>query len=227
MLVEIPNFLEMRAFILYQPHWHKGILGIVAAHLAEKWHRPVALLTESNGMAVGSMRSANNINIYEILTKCTAFLRNFGGHHHAAGLALPIENITKFQNIFLHSLTEMPETSAILPTLQLSAIIDLKEITPAFLNILQQFAPFGPKNMNPVFGTKRVFLVESKVLKEKHLQMRIQQDNSPIFSCIAFDMAHLLPMIEHDMFYIAYSIETSLKKGVWEARLKIKDIRIR
>jgi single-stranded-DNA-specific exonuclease len=227
MLVAIPNFLEMRAFILYQSHWHKGILGIVAAHLAEKWHRPVALLTESNGVAVGSMRSANNINIHEVLEKCTPVLRNFGGHHHAAGLALPTANIAQFQQLFLQSLAEMPETMVTLPTLQLSAIIHLKEITSAFLNILQQFAPFGPKNMNPVFGTKRVFLIESKILKEKHLQMRIQQDNSPIFSCIAFEMAHLLPSIETEPFYIAYSIETVLKKGAWEARLKIKDIRVR
>ncbi len=227
MLVQDPNYIDAQVYILFQPHWHKGILGIVAAHLAEKWHRPIVLLTESNGMAVGSIRSARDINVYEAMEKCTHFVKNFGGHQHAAGLTLPIENINAFRIAFLDAITAKYKTNSNVPMLHLSAILDFKAITPSFLNILRQFAPFGPKNMNPVFGTKQVILVESKILKEKHLQMRVKQADSPIFSCIAFDMAYLQPMIVEQPFYIAYSIETILRKGIWEARLKIKDIRLR
>ncbi|MCF6356547.1 MAG: single-stranded-DNA-specific exonuclease RecJ, partial [Draconibacterium sp.] len=147
----------MNSTVLYNRDWHKGVVGIVASRVTEKYYCPTIILTESNGLATGSARSVRDFDLYEAIGQCSDLLESYGGHMYAAGLTMKIENIPefkrRFEKIVTNQITDIQQTQ----TIEIDAKITLSEITPRFYRILKQFAPFGPGNMAPVFVTEEVF----------------------------------------------------------------------
>ncbi|MEM9990423.1 MAG: single-stranded-DNA-specific exonuclease RecJ, partial [Bacteroidota bacterium] len=186
---QLPERGNHRSIVLFQPHWHKGVVGITAARMVEQYYRPTIILTESQGRVVGSARSVRGFNVYEAIERCADLLINFGGHAHAAGLTMSPENVLAFQDRFEAVVSTFIEETALVPEIEVNATLRLHDISSAFWKILKQFAPFGPRNRNPVFVSKGVRDTGySKVLRGNHLRLAIQQDTSEVYYGIAFGM---------------------------------------
>ena len=224
---------NMNGTVLYNRDWHKGVVGIVASRVTEKYYRPTIILTESNGLATGSARSVRDFDLYEAIGQCSDLLESYGGHMYAAGLTMRIENIPefkrRFEDIVTRQITDMQQTQ----TIEIDAKIPLSEITPRFYRILKQFAPFGPHNMTPVFMTEDVFDAgTSRVVgkKEEHLKLDLVEPdvNSGIFAGIAFNQSDAYDLITSGLpFDICYSIAENEYRGKKNLQLYIRDIKRR
>src|SRR5690606_22177186 len=137
--------------VLYRPHWHKGVVGIVASRVIDHFYRPTIILTESNGKITGSARSVQGFNIYEAIHSCGDLLENYGGHFYAAGLTLVPENLEAFSNKFESIVKKTIRPESLYPEILIDAELSLADINYKFYNIVQQFNPFGPFNLRPVF----------------------------------------------------------------------------
>jgi single-stranded-DNA-specific exonuclease len=219
--------MARQSIVLYQPHWHKGVVGIVASRMVDWFHRPTIILTKSGGKVVGSARSIQGFNIYEAIKSCQDLLINFGGHDYAAGVTLYVENIPYFQDRFEAIVQTTLAKEIAIPTLDYVAELPLRAITPTFWSILQQFAPFGPGNRNPVFVTHDVFDTGySRLLKEQHIRLVIQQADSLPFVGIAFSMAHHFDWVKsRQPFSILYTLEGNTWKGENYLQLQVKDLK--
>ncbi len=216
---------ERRSIVLYQPHWHKGIVGIAAARMVERFHRPAILLTRSDNIAVGSARSVQGFNLYEALSLCSDLLINFGGHAHAAGLSLLPENVQAFCDRFEAVVQLSLPEEAMQKVIDIHADIDFADITPSFWKILRQFAPFGPGNRSPVFRTRGVVDTGySRLLKGEHLKLSLRQGDK-VFSGIAFFQGHAFEQISSRRpFDICYTIEESQWDDKTALELNVRDI---
>ena len=215
-----------RTTVLYQSHWHKGVVGIVASRLIDKYYRPTIILTSSGDKVSGSARSVSGFNVYEAIHQCKDLLETYGGHFYAAGLTLKPENVPAFRNRFeevvTNSLTEEMRT----PEIVIDAEICFSEITPAFYNILCQMEPYGPENMRPVFVSRYVYDTGySKVVKESHIKFSLRQ-NDTIIDGIGFNMAekfrHLHPGRPSD---VVFTIDQNEWNGDKRLQLRVIDVK--
>ncbi|MBI1224754.1 MAG: single-stranded-DNA-specific exonuclease RecJ [Bacteroidetes bacterium] len=220
-----PKMDERRSIVLFQPDWHKGVIGIAAARMVERFHRPTILLTESNGQAVGSARTVSGFNIYQAIKTCEDLLTNFGGHDHAAGLTLPLEAVPSFQMRFEEAVRLSVTQEQKVPEIEVAAVLDFKEITPQFWRILKQFAPYGPGNHSPVFVSKNVRDTGySKLLKGSHIRLSLRQEAAPTITGMAFGMGeHFARISSKKTFHVAYKIEEEQWQGKSYLRLMVKD----
>ncbi len=218
------------AIVLHQEEWHPGVIGIVASRLVEKYYRPTIMLTTIDGIAKGSARSINNFNIYEALQKCEHLLIHFGGHQAAAGLAVELDKVQDFKDKFNEIVKESITESDLFPEIVIDAKIKLSEITPKFLRILDQFAPFGPENMRPVFLTEGVELSNSpRLVGNNHLIACFKQNgNDKIFDTIGFNMREYLDLLSDKKVKvdIVYTIDKTVRDGRSYPQLRLKDLRI-
>jgi single-stranded-DNA-specific exonuclease len=184
-----------RSTVLFQPHWHKGVVGIVASRLIDKYYRPTVVLTRSGELITGSARSVTGFNVYEAIHACREHLLGYGGHFAAAGLTLLPENVASFSRKFEETVAAMIETRSLVPEIIIDAELGFDAIKPGFYNILCQMQPFGPGNTQPVFIARQ--LVDrgySKIVKEQHVRFFLHQGNIQM-NGIGFGLAekfHLL-----------------------------------
>ena len=219
--------IDRKTTVVYNENWHKGVIGIVASRLTEKYYRPTIVLTKSNGVMAGSARSVVGFDLYEALCNCSELMVQFGGHKYAAGLTLLPENLEAFSNQFekVVGSTILPEQ--LIPQVLIDAELRLNQITPKFYRVLNQFAPFGPGNMAPIFISKNVYVSgAAAIVGLKHLKLTVIQNDSPGFSCIAFNQAEYLENIKKDVpFDICYTIEENVWQEKRTIQLNIKGIR--
>lgn len=218
---------QAKSTVLFDPSWHKGVVGIVASRCIEQYYRPTIILTESNGKATGSARSVNGFDLYEAITDCAEVLEQFGGHTHAAGLTLPIDKVPLFREQFEASVTQKIRQEQLIPRLDIDQQISLTNITARFYGVLKQLAPFGPGNMRPVFVSDDLEVVGyPQVLKEKHLKFTVQErGTSYCLSAIGFNMAHCYDSIcDKQPFRMAYSVEENHYNGHTSLQLAIRDL---
>ena len=222
------------ATIVYNPHWHKGVVGIVASRLVEAFYRPTIVFTRSHGgLVTGSARSVHGFDLYDAIESCSDLLENFGGHLYAAGLTLKEENLTAFcERIELFiSGRIIPEMQT--PVVDVDAMLNFSQITPKFLRILKQFQPFGPGNGAPVFLTENVYDNGNgrKVGAEGgHLKLELIQESHPYhhISAIAFNMAGFFDHIKAgNPIDVCYSIVENYYRGTANTQLRVKDMRER
>ncbi len=218
------------AIILHQDKWHPGVIGIVASRLVEKYYRPTIMLTTVDGVAKGSARSISNFNIYEALKKCEDLLIHFGGHQAAAGLAVEVEKIAEFRSKFNRIVKEAIKDEDLLPEIHIDSKLKFSEISPKFLRIIDQFSPFGPGNMRPVFLSEKVHVANTpRIVGTNHLLVSLKQNScEKIFDCIGFNMGEFLDLIKNNntTFDVVYSIDKSVRDGRVFPQFKIKDISI-
>ncbi len=217
------------AIVLHQEEWHPGVIGIVASRLVEKYYRPTIMLTTIDGIAKGSARSISNFNIYEALQKCEDMLIHFGGHQAAAGLAVELDKLKEFKDKFNKIVKESIREEDLFPEVLIDAKIKLSEITPKFLRILDQFAPFGPENMRPVFLSEGVEIYNNpRLVGNNHLVACFRQNgNDKIFDSIGFNMHEYLDLVldKKNKVDIVYSIDKTVRDGRSYPQLRLKDLR--
>jgi single-stranded-DNA-specific exonuclease len=216
-----------KSTVVYNEDWHKGVIGIVASRLTEKYYRPTIVLTRSNGHVAGSARSVRGFDLYEALCGCTDLLIQFGGHKYAAGLTMKPENVTAFADRFEEVVSATIPPELLIPEILIEAELELKQIDPKFFRILQQFAPFGPENMSPVFLSKNVYVKGvAGLVGSQHIKMTVDQPGSPMFEAIAFGQGEHLDKINSGQpFDISYSIEENVWRERRSIQLNIKGIR--
>jgi single-stranded-DNA-specific exonuclease len=229
MIDEDEELQVSKSTVLFQQHWHKGVVGIVASRLTEKYYRPTIILTESNGMATGSARSVKDFDVYNAIESCAELLEQFGGHKYAAGLTLKVENVPAFQKKFEQVVSDTIKEEMLTPEIEIDSAIQLNELDAKFYRIVKQFAPFGPNNMNPVFITTKVkHKLTLRKVGVNHLKMDIYQEGlEKSFPAIAFGMGHYYDeLMENDNFDICFAADENEWNGNIILQLNIKDIKI-
>ncbi len=226
MLNRDPELEQRKSTVVYQSHWHKGVIGIVASRLIEQYHRPTIVFTESNGKLAGSARSVPGFDIYEALSACREHIDQFGGHTYAAGLTLLPGQLEAFSAQFETVVASRIEDSALVPEIRIDAELALKDIGKKFYNIIKQMAPFGPGNMKPVFVTRSVKdSGYSKIVKEDHLKLAVRQNGSYIINGIGFGMGHLYePLVRKNYFDLCYTLDENEWNDQVTIQMKVKDI---
>lgn len=224
------QFANRKSTVLFNNAWHKGVIGIVASRLIEKYYRPTIILTESNGLATGSARSVDGFDLYSAIEECSDLLEQYGGHTHAAGLTLKLENVVPFSEKFERIVSTNIEERSLTPEIEYDAEIHLRAITPKFFNVLKQFSPFGPGNMSPMFMSKNVWDVgDVTIVGNNHLKMSItQEEGGRIFKAIAFGLGeHYNKVSQGISFDICYTVEENFFNGHVNLQINIKDILFR
>ena len=217
--------VNRKSTVIYQPHWHKGVIGIVASRLIEHFYRPTIVLTQSGNMVAGSARSIPGFNIYEGLHECRELLLGFGGHYFAAGMTLEPENVPAFAALFEEIVSRTVAEEYFTPELRINAEVSFSDLTPAFYNILKQMEPFGPDNHMPVFLARNVFNDgRSKIVKEKHIRFSVIQ-NGISFTGIGFNLADKFPVLEKPgPFDLVFTIDENEWNDQRTLQLKVADI---
>ncbi len=218
-----------KSTVLYREEWHKGVIGIVASRCIEKYYRPTIILTKSHEKAAGSARSVAGFNLYGAIEECAELLEQFGGHTHAAGMTMPIENIDAFRLEFDRVVSKYITPEQLTPVVTVDLKIKLAEITPKFYRIMNQMAPFGPENMQPVFVTENLTLKYTpRVMKEKHLRLELfEEETGAILTAVGFGMAeeHLGQLNNNKYFSVAYQVDENTFNNKTSLQLMIKDIK--
>jgi single-stranded-DNA-specific exonuclease len=228
-MIESNNLIRSsKSTVLFKNSWHKGVIGIVAARCVEKFYRPTVILTESNNKITGSARSVNGFDLYNAILGCSDLLEKFGGHKYAAGLTLDISNLEAFQQRFEEVVSSTITEEMLTPVVEIDFTIPLDAITPKFLNVLKQMAPFGPENQRPVFEARNVYVFNSLTsFKDRHLKFLAAQNGSEnIFQAVGFDLSeHYERIASRDPFRMVFTIEENTYNGITSVQLRIKDIK--
>ena len=219
---------ESKALVIYNPEWHKGIVGFVASRLAEVFCRPSVVLTRSEDMATGSARSVGGFDVYKAVENCRDLLENFGGHTYAAGLTMKVENVEEFKHRFIQYVEEHIDPIQTLAQIDIEATISFSDISRRFFLDLKKFNPFGPDNPRPIFCTKQVYdYGTSKVVgrDQEHIKLELVDGKSAtVMNGIAFGQSSQARYIKtKQSFDIVYAIEENThKRG--DVQLQIEDI---
>lgn len=225
---------DHKSIVIYNPEWHKGIIGIVASRLTELYYKPSVVLTRgtTDGIATGSSRSVQGFDVYKAVEASRDLLENFGGHTYAVGLSMREENIPEFTRRFEQYVAENILPSQLTPQLDIDAILPFTRITPEFVSMLRMFAPFGPGNQKPVFCTRNVKdFGTSRIVgrNNEHIKLEIVDDTSgKVFNGIAFNMARYFDHIHQGKpFDICYTIEGNKHRNATSSiQLQVKQIRL-
>ena len=228
MIGESEVLINRKTTVVYHESWNKGVIGIVASRLTEKYYRPTIVLTESNGNYTGSARSVAGYDLYEALVQCSDLLEQFGGHKFAAGLTLKPENLLPFSEKFEHIVASTIDSNLLIPEITIDAEINLTQIDSKFYRILTQIGPFGPQNMNPTFVSHGLSLAGfPQVVGTNHLKLSVKQQNSAIFESIAFNLVAFEEKLKPEtLFSICYTIEENVWKEKRKLQLNIKGIKV-
>ena len=221
------EFLNKKSTVVYQPHWHKGVVGIVASRLIETYYRPTIVLTRSGDLVSGSARSVVKFNLYEAIHACKEYLLGYGGHFAAAGMTMLPEQVIPFSEAFEKVVAATITPDALIPEIVIDTELRLRDINLTLYKIINQIEPFGPDNMRPVFITKKVMNTGfSKIVKEQHIRFVVKQDDT-IINGIGFNMAEKFDLLEmNEPIDIVYSLDINEWNNESNIQMKVIDIKL-
>ena len=227
-LQDDPTYAERRSTVVYAPHWHKGVVGIVASRLTETYYRPTIVLTAGeNGIISGSARSVGGFDIYAAIDSCHDLLTNFGGHKYAAGLSMHINDLPAFRERFEAYVSAHIQPNQLQPTLEIEAEIQLGDITKSFYNVLRHLEPFGPGNPRPLFVSRRLINHRDTraVGKEReHLRLDVT-DRQNAITGIAFGRADIAEYIQNgNAVDICYELNENTFNHYTTIQMMVQDI---
>ena len=237
-LHEDPLTDQNSATIVFAPHWHKGVVGIVASRLTENYYRPTIVLTQGDdGLISGSARSVSDFDIYSAIDACRDLLTNFGGHDFAAGLSMFPENLPAFKKRFEQYVSEHIQPHQKAPIIHVDAEILLADITPQFFRILQCLEPYGPGNPRPIFVTRNLinYRYTKRVGKQgEHLKLNVTDRSintagSPVFiDGIAFHQGDFAPLLQNGQAVdVCYRLEENFYNGHVSIQMQVEEIKQR
>jgi single-stranded-DNA-specific exonuclease len=215
-----------RSTVVFQPHWHKGVVGIVASRLIDRFYRPTVVLTQSGDIVAGSARSVAGFNLYEAVHACREHLLGYGGHFAAAGMTLLPDQVAAFREKFEEIVAATIGPDQLSPEINIDAEVRLADLKNSFYNILCQMEPFGPENTRPVFMARRVKNNGwSKIVKDQHIKFSLLQDNV-LFNGIGFGLAEKFPLLEDEKpVDIVFTLDENEWNGSKHLQLRIIDLR--
>ena len=228
-LQDDPTYANRRSTVVYAPHWHKGVVGIVASRLTETYYRPTIVLTAGeDGIISGSARSVGGFDIYAAIDSCHDLLTNFGGHKYAAGLSMHIDDLPEFRERFEAYVAAHIQPNQLQPTLDIEAELQLGDITKSFYNVLRHLEPFGPGNPRPLFVSRRLINHRDTraVGKEReHLRLDVT-DRMNAITGIAFGRADMAEYIQNgNAVDICYELNENTFNHYTSIQMMVQDIR--
>lgn len=226
LIEENENWINSKSTVLFKPHWHKGVVGIVASRVIEQYYRPTIILTQSGNLAAGSARSVPGFNLYEAVHACRDHLLGYGGHFAAAGMTLEIDKIDAFRAKFEDIVASTIDPDLLIPEILIDAEISFDDITWPFYNILNQMEPFGPENLRPVFLTRNVVDTGySRIVKETHLRFSLRQGGRT-FTGIGFNLHDKYECLRQKQpCDIVYKLDINEWNGEKSLQLRVIDCR--
>jgi len=190
------HLVQRKSTVVFQSHWHKGVVGIVASRLIDYYYRPTIVLTQSGEYVAGSARSVAGFNVYEAIHQCKDLLLGYGGHFYAAGMTLAPDKVEAFCERFEQVVSATITPELLTPEIIIDAELTFKDLKQPLYNIIHQMEPFGPENMRPLFVVKNVTdSGYSRIVKEQHIKFSLRQDNI-LFNGIGFGMAKKFALLE-------------------------------
>lgn len=221
------DWKNRKSTVVFQPHWHKGVVGIVASRLIEHYYRPTIVLTQSGDYAAGSARSVPGFNLYEAIHACKEHLLGYGGHFAAAGMTLEAGQVDAFREKFEQVVSSTITPEQLIPEIVIDAEIALQDIRQPFYDIISQMEPYGPENLRPVFIAKKVIDTgRSKVVKEQHIRFSVQQHNVTVTG-IGFGMAEKFHLLQQKQpIDIVFTIDINEWNGNTSLQIKVIDFRL-
>jgi single-stranded-DNA-specific exonuclease len=230
-LLQIEENNEQNRFstVVYQENWHKGVIGIVASRLVEKYYRPTIVFTKSGDKLAASARSVKDFDVYNALEACAEHLEQFGGHMYAAGMTLKEENYENFKNAFENEVKKTIHPDLLIPEISVDLEMNFSDLDEKFMRILKQFEPFGPENMTPVFLSKNI--IDSGYAKTlgndaEHLKAFVKQNNSQNFNAIGFGLGEKIDIVKNrNPFEAVYVLEENEWNGTVSLQLQLRDVR--
>lgn len=225
MIFQDETYDQKSSTVLFNPDWHKGIIGIVASRIIEHHYRPTIILTKSeDGNLVGSARSVAGFDLYQALNACKEHIQQFGGHAYAAGLSIREEDFERFTRKFDEEVTQTLTPEQKSPVLYIDHVLEFPEITDRFIRLIGRMAPFGPKNNKPVFVTEQVEVKHARILKEAHVKFVLEKDNCQI-EAIGFNLAQKWENMGTGFLHIAYQPIFNTWNNKTRINLRLKDIK--
>jgi single-stranded-DNA-specific exonuclease len=227
MILEDTSMVSMKSTVVYQSHWHKGVVGIVASRLIDHYYRPTIVLTRSGEFAAGSARSVSGFNVYEALQQCEDLLLGYGGHFYAAGMTLEIDKIDAFRTRFEEVVSATITAEMLVPEIVIDAEVKFRDLTKQFHSIICQMEPFGPENMRPVFLARNVADTGySRIVKDTHIRFSLKQEGY-IFDGIGFGMADKFSLLQlNNPIDIVFTLEENEWNNEKKLQMKIIDFRL-
>lgn len=217
---------EHFALVFSKAGWHRGVIGIVASRIVERYHRPVFILGEEEGKAQGSGRSIRPFHLLNALESMPELFEKFGGHKQAAGVTMPAEQVEEFRRRLNIYAANCLTPDDLRPVLEIDAVLNLKEIDDAAVADVFQIAPFGFGNPCPIFAAQKVEVIAPpQIVKDRHMRIRVRQDNR-FLSVMGWNMADLANTVQQgSLVDIAFTLEDdefSASRGYspWQAILK-------
>jgi len=225
MIDENQTLQKKKTTVLYNPKWHKGVIGIVASRLMDHYYRPTILLTESEGMIAGSARSVAGFDLYHALEHCKEFLSQFGGHQFAAGLTMQKHQLKDFQKRFEDIVSATITEEMLTPLIEYDLELLPEHVVLKLTDIVDKFAPFGPENMKPRFVVKRLKNYEEvRIVGNNHLRLVLNINNQRV-ACVGFGLGEYLTEFKKGReFDICFSAEKNHWNGKTYLQLNLKDI---
>jgi len=221
------SLMNRKSTVVFKPHWHKGVVGIVASRLIEHYYRPTIVLTQSGDFAAGSARSVPGFNLYEAIHACKEYLLGYGGHFAAAGMTMELDKIEAFCTKFEEVVATTIPPELLVPEIVIDAEIQFKDVSWPFYNILTQMEPFGPENLRPHFLIRNV--VDSgfsKIVKEEHLRFVLKQGTIS-FTGIGFGMAEKFSLLQMKKpVDIVCKLDENEWNGQKSLQLRVIDLRL-
>jgi single-stranded-DNA-specific exonuclease len=225
-LNETPDELKNKSLVLFDDDWHEGVLGIVASRLADHFFRPAVILSTKNGIGKGSARSIPGFDLYKGLSACSDDLIHFGGHSMAAGLKLELTNLERFKTHFDDTVTKWVRPETFKPKVSIDCELALDDISDRLINEMESLAPFGSGNPEPLFITKNVEVVSSKIVGKKHRSLLVKQSPQKIpkiFNAIHFNAITDSPLKDY-FEQIAFRLRWNRWNGQKKAQIVIEEI---
>lgn len=221
-----PDWVNRKSTVVYQPHWHKGVVGIVASRLIDHYYRPTIVLTQSGEYVAGSARSVPGFNLYEAVHACREHLLGYGGHFAAAGMTLETNQVDAFREKFEEVVSSTITDELLIPEILIDSEIQFKDINLTLYNILSQMEPFGPENLRPVFIARGVTDTGfSKIVKELHLKFSLQQAGQ-VLGGIGFSMADKYELLKDKQpVDVVFTIDENEWNGTKSLQMRVIDLR--
>jgi len=218
--------VNKKSTVVFQPHWHKGVVGIVASRLIEHYYRPTIVLTQSGDVIAGSARSVHGFNLYEAIHACKDHLLGYGGHFAAAGMTMMPDQLGPFINKFEEVVSNTIPPDLLIPEIVIDAEIKFSDITASLYRILCQMEPFGPENIRPIFVARNLKDTGySRIVKDDHVRFSLLQ-NQIIFTGIGFNLAHKFFLLEEKRAVdVVFTLDENEWNGNKHLQLKVIDVR--
>ena len=222
------NFKDHRVIVLHNENWHAGVMGIVASRISDRFNRPAILISTKDGIGRGSGRSIENFHLFEALTSCEEFLREYGGHQYACGLTILEEKLPGFIKMINDLAQNTMTAENLIPSLVIDMDINLGAIDYKSVEDIAGLEPFGEGNPEPVFCSRNLRLAQPlRVLKGEHIKFQVT-DGNKTFEAIGFGMAKdsdiELALKKNAEFDMAYSVSLNTWQGINTIQLKIEDV---